>query len=128
MGNYYDADSLSHGFLLDKNGVTTVDAPSAGTGPGQGTFPFGISSNGALTGWYIDEADVLHGFVRDTQGDIVEFDVPGAGTGPGQGPQVFGIAPNGAVAGGYLDSDNVFHGFVRQANGVGLASPRFGEK
>jgi hypothetical protein len=110
-------DSLSHGFLLDKNSVfTTFDAPSAGTGPGQGTFPFGINSNGAITGWYIDGADVNHGFVRDRVGAFVEFDVPGAGTGPGQGAIVFGIAPSGAVTGSYLDSNNVFHGFVRESD------------
>ena len=36
-------------------------------------------TNGATTGWYVDNADVNHGFVRDRQGAIVEFDVPGAG-------------------------------------------------
>src|SRR5213080_3196001 len=68
MGNYIDADDLSHGFVLDKNGVfTTFDAPSAGTGPFQGTIPFGINTSGAITGWYVDGTDVNHGFVRDKQ-------------------------------------------------------------
>ena len=39
MGNYFDADNLSHGFLLDKNGVfTTFDAPDAGTVPGSSRY------------------------------------------------------------------------------------------
>jgi hypothetical protein len=60
MGNYYDADSLSHGFLLDKNGVfTTVDTPSAGTGPGQGPFPLESVRMERSQGWYLDEADVF---------------------------------------------------------------------
>jgi len=126
MGNYFDADDLSHGFLLDKNGVfTTFDAPDAGSVPGsfEGTYPFGINANGAITGWYVDDADVNHGFVRDKLGAIVEFDVPGAGTGPGQGPLVFGIAPNGAVTGFFLDPNNVVHGFVREGEGLALGLP-----
>ena len=53
MGNYFDADNLSHGFLMERNGVfTTFDAPDAGNVPGsfQGTYPFGINTNGAITG------------------------------------------------------------------------------
>jgi len=119
MGNYLDPDNVSHGFLMDKKGViTTFDAPHAGNVPGslQGTYPFGINASGAITGWYVDEANVNHGFVRDRRGALVEFDVPGAGTGPGQGPNVYSIAPNGALTGFFLDPDNVVHGFVREAD------------
>jgi hypothetical protein len=115
MGNYFDADNLSHGFLRNTDGTfVTFDAPDAGTVPGslEGTYPFGINTNGAITGWYVDGADVNHGFVRDNGGAIVEFDVPGAGTDPGQGPYPFSIAPNGAVTGFSYDADNVVHGFV----------------
>jgi hypothetical protein len=128
MGNYFDADTLSHGFLRDRNGVfTTFDAPDAGSVPGslQGTYPFGINANGAITGWYVDDANVNHGFVRDRHGAIVQFDVPGAGTGPFQGPNVYGIAPNGAVTGFFLDPDNVVHGFVREADGGALSLLKF---
>ena len=127
MGNYFDADTLSHGFVMDRNGVfTTFDAPHAGNVPGsfQGTYPFGINTTGAITGWYVDEDNVNHGFVRDKHGALVEFDVPGAGTGPGQGPNVYGIAPNGAVTGFFLDPDNVVHGFVREADGGALGLPK----
>jgi hypothetical protein len=128
MGNYFDSDNLSHGFVLDKKGVfTTFDAPHAGNVPGsfppQGTYPFGLNTNGAITGWYVDEENVNHGFVRDKHGVLVEFDVPGAGTGPGQGPNAYSIAPNGSVTGFYLDPDNVVHGFVREAHGA-LGSPK----
>ena len=54
---------------------------------------------GQSPGWYVDGANVNHGFVRNKHGELVEFDVPGAGTGPGQGPNVYNIAPNGAVTG-----------------------------
>jgi hypothetical protein len=111
---------------MDRTGAfTTFDAPSAGTGAGQGTIPFGVNTSGAITGWYIDEVNVFHGFVRDRRGAIVEFDVPGAGTGPGQGPNVYSIAPNGTVAGFYFDSGNAVHGFVREAPGAALGLPQF---
>ena len=87
-----------------------------GTGFNQGTLPWDINTNGAITGWYVDEANVNHGFVRDKHGAIVEFDVPGAGTGPGQGPIGRSIAPKGAVTGFFFDPDNVVHGFVREAH------------
>ena len=111
------ANDLGHGFLLNTNGVfTTYDSPSAGTGPLQGTFPFGVNTNGAITGWYVDASDVNHGFVRNKHGEIVEFDVPGAGTGPFQDPNVYSIAPNGAVTGFYLDANYAVHGFVRESD------------
>ncbi|HEY3135356.1 MAG TPA: hypothetical protein VGL29_04840 [Blastocatellia bacterium] len=115
MGVYADADSLYHGFLLDKNGaVTTFDAPDAGNVPGsfQGTVPWGINTNGEITGYYTDGTNVNHGFVRDKQGAIVEFDAPGAGMGFWAS-----IAPNGAVTSHYFDVNNVVHGFVRDAAG-----------
>ena len=89
----------------------------------QGTYPFGINANGAITGWYVDEANVSHGFVRNKHGELVEFDVPGAGTGPFQGPNVYSIAPNGSVTGFFFDPDNVVHGFVREADGARWACP-----
>jgi hypothetical protein len=113
-GVLIDADDLAHGFLLDKNGViTTFDAPSAGTGPLQGTNPWAINTNAEIAGYYIDGTNVTHGFVRDRHGAIVEFDVPGAANMSAWAS----IAPNGAVAAFYFDADTVVHGFVRAAAG-----------
>ena len=51
-----DDNDLSHGFLMNKQGVfTTFDTPSAGTGPGQGTYPWGVNTKGEITGCYVDE-------------------------------------------------------------------------
>src|SRR6266404_4488712 len=104
LGVLIDADFVNHGFLLDKNGaLTTFDAPDAGNVPGsfQGTLPWGINTNGAIAGYYVDGTNVNHGFVRDKQGAIVEFDVPGAANMGNWGS----IAPNGAVAGFYFDAN-----------------------
>jgi hypothetical protein len=65
-GNYIDASSVNHGFVRDKHGVlTTFDAPGAGTGIGQGTFPATPNPAGAITGWYIDSTNVFHGFLLE---------------------------------------------------------------
>jgi len=56
---------VAHGFVRTPHGsITTFDAPGTGTGSGQGTFPDGINDAGAITGYYIDNNDVLHGFLR----------------------------------------------------------------
>ena len=102
--------------------ITVFDAPGAGTGPGQGTFPFNspqlINPNGAITGFYTDSADALHSFVRDDNGVITTFDAPGAGTGAGQGTQSFAISPNGKITGFYFDGTDAVHGFLRDKKGV----------
>jgi hypothetical protein len=66
-GNYYDSNSVAHGFLRTPDGrFTTFDAPGAGTvvGSFQGTFPSTINSAGAITGSYTDANGVSHGFLR----------------------------------------------------------------
>src|SRR5215813_14014885 len=92
--------------------IISFDAPGAGTGPGQGTQPFAINPAGLITGFYIDNGDALHGFLRDGNGFVTTFDAPGAGTGSGQGTTPFSITPGGAIAGRYVDGSNVFHGFL----------------
>src|SRR5436309_16110002 len=65
--------------------ITTFDAPGAGTGPGQGTIPFGINQAGTIAGRYADAGGVIHAFLRTPDGAFTTFDAPGGGTGPGQG-------------------------------------------
>src|SRR5438093_3611025 len=77
--------------------ITTFDAPGAGTGPGQGTLPFGINPAGTMAGYYIDSRDATHGFLRAPDGTITTFDAPGAGTGPGQATAPVSITPPAAV-------------------------------
>jgi hypothetical protein len=42
---------------------TTFEAPGAGTEGTQGTYAIGINTAGVITGYYVDAADVDHGFV-----------------------------------------------------------------
>ena len=114
-GIYFDASSVSHGFVRAPNGaITTFDAPGAGTRPGQGTGGLGgaINPAGTIAGNYIDANFECHGFVRATNGAITTFDAPDAGTGLFQGTIPFGSNPAGAIVGYYIDASNVFHGFL----------------
>src|SRR5438270_5206892 len=104
--------------LGQKSTVITFDVPSAGSGPGQGTFPFLINPAGTIEGEYLDANSVYHGFVRSHRGAITTFDVPQAGTGPFQGTQPFSINPRGAITGYYTDSSGLSHGFVRAPDGA----------
>jgi hypothetical protein len=63
-GYYYDANNVSHAYVRARDSsFTTFDAPGAGKGLGQGTFPYSNNPKGAVTGNYIDASDVSHGFV-----------------------------------------------------------------
>jgi len=104
---------------------TTFDAPGAGTGSGQGTFPTAINTEGAITGYYTDASNVEHSFLRDCDWDrhekdcergdrtITTFDIPGDVNG------IFPVSinPKGAIAGYYYDASFVSHGFLRARNG-----------
>src|SRR5215472_6918306 len=97
-------------FVGPQSTVTSFDAPGAGTGPGQGTQPFGINPSGVIAGFYTDAGDANHGFMRTPDGTITTFDVTGAGTGPGQGTRAGNINPSEQIAGRYIDSNAVSHG------------------
>ncbi len=122
VGNYYDSNFVSHGFLRAPNDTfTTFDAPGAGTVPSDfnGTFPMDINQFGTVAGYYNDDNLVSHCFIRSSDGNIVTFDVPGADINPADaaGSIITGISPFGVVAGYYEDSNFVAHGFLRSSDG-----------
>jgi hypothetical protein len=97
---------------------TTIDAPGAGTGSGQGTFgvavntagtiagsynlgtlPCSINAAGVVAGHYDDPNGARHGFLRAANGAITEFDAPGSGTGFAQGINDCSINSVGVIAG-----------------------------
>ena len=50
-GFFTDSANVAHGYVRSNQGVITVfDAPGAGTGPGQGTFPFTAPTSSTRTG------------------------------------------------------------------------------
>jgi hypothetical protein len=65
-GAYLDASNVSHGFVRARDGaITTFDAPGAGTGSGQGTFPDDINPPGAIVGSFLDASNAFHGFLLE---------------------------------------------------------------
>jgi hypothetical protein len=112
-GTYIDSNSVQHGFLHSPDGrFTTFDAPGAGTGSYQGTgcpsdCPTSLNDFGAIMGTYIDTNGVLHGYLRNPNGNIVTIDPAGS---------VFtwssGINDFMAITGYYADVNNVYHGFL----------------
>jgi hypothetical protein len=128
VGYYTDASGVNHGFLRAKDDrdeeestFTTFDAPGAGTGVNQGTFPGNINPAGTIAGYYFDASKVFHGFLRTEDGTFTTFDAPGAGTAFGQGTLTAffsGLNPAGAITGNYRDASNVNHGYVRAPDGT----------
>jgi hypothetical protein len=72
VGYYFDVNFVAHGFVRSPRGkFTSFDAPGAGSAPGtssstwyQGTQAAAIHSDGAITGYYTDAHNVIHGFLR----------------------------------------------------------------
>ncbi len=65
-------------FMVVRGVVTIFSAPQAD--PAQGTFCQAINIWGQTAGQYFDHNGVVHGFLRETNGDIDTIDVPGAAT------------------------------------------------
>jgi len=127
VGSSSDANYVWHGYLRAPVGTFTIfDDSNAGVGAdtGQGTLSLGINSAGEISGVYIDENYVFHGYVRTPHGTMIEYDVPGAGTDTFQGTGACwfiacwgGINAAGAITGFYVDNNNVYHGFIRSRDG-----------
>jgi hypothetical protein len=93
-------------------GFQMIDVPGAGKQTGQGTLALSINASGEVTGYYIDDRYVSHGFVRSASGTITEFNVNGAGTKGNQGTEPCCINDSGVISGSIIDAGNTFHGFV----------------
>jgi len=129
-GFYADTNNVVHSFLRTPEGrYITFDAPGAGNQNvagfqptpagyfGQGTYAIAVNDEGSIAGFYYDENDVGHGFLRTPEGKFKIFDYWQAGTGAGQGTFGANISPTGEIAGYYVDAGNVTHGLLRTPNG-----------
>jgi hypothetical protein len=109
---------------VSKHTLIKFDAPHAGTGSGQGTFPQDNNPAGAIAGYYIDANVSCHGFLRSPDGTITSFDAPGSArfkscqAGHPGGTWAYSINPHGDIAGAYQDENFLAHGYLRAAKGT----------
>jgi uncharacterized membrane protein len=80
---------------------TTLDAPDATI-----TIAYGINSSRQIAGYYEDDKEDVHGFLRDRDGSYTTIDVPGA-----MFTIAYGINSSGQIVGSY-DDDATAHGFL----------------
>ncbi len=87
------------------------NAPNAGTGASQGTFPSAINKNGWIAGTVVYRTGVSHGFLRQVSGAYVAVNAPTA-------TQTFVSAINASnEAVGFLNAPTSIKGFLRNAAG-----------
>jgi hypothetical protein len=73
-GGFDDAGGNTHGFVLNKGVLTTIDVPVPGATT---TFLNGINAAGQLAGTYIDGAGTVHAFFKNN-GYFTTLDPPGS--------------------------------------------------
>lgn len=115
-GQVQDSQDVHHGFLRSRDGrFTTFDAPGAGTTAGTGTFTNAISGlnlDGAISGYILNAAGEIHGYLRDPDGHLTTYDPPGFPQSEPASINAFGV-----VTGIAFDANGMEHGYVRSANG-----------
>jgi hypothetical protein len=116
-GGIIDSNDNATAYIRHNGSYEEFQAPGAGTGPGQGTTATEIDDQGWVVGQVIDADDVMHGFIRDPDGNFTSVDAPDAGTGPGQGTVAVEHREGGWAIGEYIDSNDVSHGYYRKTNG-----------
>jgi hypothetical protein len=124
----YQSFGAWHGFVDNRGTITTLDAPGAGTGFNQGTFPAAVNNSGVIVGAIIDASGLSHGFLY-RNGTFTKIpDAPGAGTNPAglcsdssvgyantEGSFPTGISASGVIVGGVCNdvpAPNSQHGWV----------------
>ena len=105
-----DAGGVSHGFLLGREGFTTIDFPGA-----TGTTARGVGPNGEIVGTYKlagEPAVNVHGYWRSPHGALLPADYPGhTNTIPQR------LLPDGTILGCRHDND-----FMETMRGVRFGS------
>lgn len=124
VGYYYDANSVSHGFLRSPDGkFTTFDPPGVGNTAGFGTIVHAVNLQGVVAGGYYDSNIEAHPFVRNLDGTFTTFVVPGActtGIAAGcHGSGAWNINLFGTIVGAYEDTSGNFvaHTYIRYHDG-----------
>jgi uncharacterized membrane protein len=75
VGEYYDSNSVLHGFLRNPSTgeITKINYPGS-----QYSLPEGMNSALTIVGFYADSAGVFHAYRRTPSGKYTTIDYPGA--------------------------------------------------
>ena len=112
VGSFSENGGPTTGFLYSDNTFVTITVPGA-----TATFVTDINNRGQIVGAYLGSDDVVHGFLRATDGSFVLFDVPDS-----LHTSANGINDAGLIVGEH--SGPVFvgnRGFVRNVDGSFMA-------
>jgi hypothetical protein len=114
------AGTTSHGFLVDRGVVTTIDHPKATAIPATpaeqaGTATTGIDDRGRILGAYLGRDRVIRHFVRDRKGRFETIEDPPGGS---DFDEYVDINNRGDIVGFYNDADGATTtGFLRGKSG-----------
>jgi hypothetical protein len=101
------------GFAQSMSGTfTSFDAPGAGTGSGQGTFPVAIDRDGLIGGYMMDSTNTPHGFLRSSNGVFTAVNPPSSTR-----SQINAINSLGQAVGTFDTPNRQTHAFLRGTNG-----------
>jgi hypothetical protein len=92
--------------------ITTFDPPGSVK-----TYCESINPAGAITGYFFDANNLIHGFLRAPDGTFTTFDAPGAGTSAYQGTTAFSINLAGVIT-GWSATNSGGQGYVRAPDGT----------
>jgi|GEM_PF-3305187 len=106
-GNYFDANSNGHGYLLSSGTFTTFDYPGSVAGYSGSGPVLGVTTAGAVIGVWRN-ANLPHGYVWQS-GYYHGIDYPGALL-----TNINHVNSNGSLVGTYEDQSHIVHAFVAQ--------------
>ena len=98
----YYGQSTIHGFVYANQKFTTINAPGAGHGNGDGTYPVDINDSGVVVGRYTTADFVEHGFVLKN-GKFTTITYPGPAHAKHPDTVLTGISDSGTITGIYIN-------------------------
>src|SRR5258707_4707160 len=90
----------------------SFDAPNAGNGSYQGTYPTAINRNGWIAGTVVYSTGASHGFLRKPNGSFIAIDPPTAVQ-----TLVAAMNTSGELTGTFYDGTETSYGFLRDVSG-----------
>jgi hypothetical protein len=106
-GIYLDENGNAGAFVEQSGAVSTFAAPD-----GSDPNPTAINSNDDVVGYYVLTVNVVHGFLRHSNGTVDKIDPPGSVT---SCPRA--LTDNGVIAGVFTSADGKAHAYILK-NGV----------